>query len=142
MRGSPARALGLSGGLGVLAVLVLGVAACQGGGGQTPPQDTGVNDVPTGTDTPAGTDTPVGTDTPAGADVPDEAPAPTDGGVEEALPPADAPTVECAPGPTGGTIPAGTAPMQDAGPTVTSTATRPELSDQTAAQYTVKQALA
>ncbi len=32
--------------------------------------------------------------------------------------------------------------MQDAGPTVASTATRPELSDAVAAQYTVKQALA
>jgi pectinesterase len=130
----------------IAAVLALASGGCGSGGGQTPPPDTGVSDAPATTDTPTSVDVPTGTDAPddapVGSDAPDDTPAPTDGGVQDALPPTDGPTVECAPGPTGGTVPSGTAPMQDAGPTVTSTATRPELSDQAAAEYTVKQALA
>ena len=126
-------------GLGLAAVLAVGIGAC---GSSTPPpkQDTGVNDAPmdTGNDTPTGNDT--ADDTPSGTD----APTNDDGGVPDAPPdgqPTDGPGVECAPRPTG-TIPAGTAPMQDAGPTVATTATRPELAQDVAdSQYTIQKVL-
>jgi len=141
MRGSLSRVTGFW----VAAALALGFAACSGGGGTSKP-DTGANDAPTGTDTPTGTDVPTGNDAPddtvTAVDTGTDTPAPTDGGVTDGPTATDAPTVECAPGPTGGTVPAGTAPMQDAGPTVTTTATRPELADDVAADYTVKKALA
>ncbi|MBC8131410.1 MAG: hypothetical protein H7X95_00405 [Deltaproteobacteria bacterium] len=51
--------------------------------------------------------------------------------------------VACAPLPTGGPTPAGTAPMQAAGPIVVSTAMRPELSAAVAdGSYTIRKALA
>jgi pectinesterase len=133
--------LGRVAGLWVGVVLVLGVGACKGGGGQTTP-DTGVNDAPADNDVPTGNDAPTGDDVPVAPDGPGDTSPATDAGVTDGPAPTDGPTVECAPGPTGGTVPAGTAPMQDAGPSVTSTATRPELADDVAAQYTVKKALA
>jgi pectinesterase len=127
--------------LGVAAVLALGSGACSGGG-QTTKQDTGVMDAPAQVDTPTGTDTPAGTDTPTEPDGGVED-AQADAGIEDALPPMDAPGVECAPVPTGGPTPAGTAPMQDAGAVVTSTATRPELPEALAdSTYTIRKALA
>src|SRR5262245_6406645 len=119
------------------AALVLGIGACSGGSTTQKP-DTGVNDAPTQD---VVDDTPTGTDTPE-----DMAPAmdANDGGVEDAAPTTDAtdgPTVDCAPLPTG-TSPAGTAPMQDAGPTVATTATRPELAQNVVDQYTVQKVLA
>lgn len=137
MRGS----LGHVTGLWIGAALVLGVGACKGGGSQTLPQDTGVNDVPTSNDVPTGNDAPAGDDVLVSPDATDDT-SNADGGVQDSGSVTDGPTVECAPGPTGGTVPAGTAPMQDGGPTVTTTATRPELADDVAAQYTVKAALA
>src|SRR4029079_15114816 len=141
MRGQLRGATGLC----AVCLLALGFAACSGGG-ETPKHDTGVSDVPTTNDAPTGNDVPTSNDAPADAvtaeDVGTDTPAPTDGGVTDGPAATDAPTVECAPGPTGGTIPSGTAPMQDAGPTVTTPATRPELADDVAAQYTVKKALA
>jgi pectinesterase len=117
--------------LGLVAGLAVAIAACSGGG-QTPKQDTGVTDVPAQTDTPA--DMTTGNDASANND------GAPDGGVEDAGP-TDGPTVDCAPVPTGIT-PAGTAAQQAAGPMVASTATRPELSDQAAGDYTIRKALA
>ncbi|MES1209888.1 MAG: pectinesterase family protein, partial [Pseudomonadota bacterium] len=97
-----------------------------GGGGQQPTRDTGVQDVP------------VQADQQAGDLAVDNQPDPGDGGVDTA----DA-TIECAPAPTGGPIPAGTAPMQAAGPVVASTPTRPELAQAVAdGKYTIAKALA
>ena len=118
------------------AVLALGIGACSSGS-QSPKPDTGVNDAPVdmGNDSPTGTDT--ADDTPSGTDVPTT----DDGGVPDG-PTTDGPGIECAPLPTG-TTPAGTAPMQDGGPTVTTTATRPELAQDVAdSQYTIQKVLA
>lgn len=121
--------------LWLVAGLAVAIGACSSGG-QTPKQDTGVTDVPAQTDTPVDT---TGNDAPV-----DNGVAP-DGGVEDAgagdAAPTDGPTVDCAPVPTS-TTPAGTAPQQAAGPMVASTATRPELSDQAAGDYTIRKALA
>jgi pectinesterase len=122
----------------LVALLALGVGACSGGN-QTKP-DTGAMDAPAQTDTPA--DTQATTDTPVTPDggVDDAAPDAPD---EDAAAPADGPTIECAPVPTGGPTPAGTTPMQDAGPMVASTATRPELSQAVAdSDYTIRKVLA
>ena len=120
--------------------LALAMSAC-GGGTQTPKQDTGVQDAPAQTDLPV-----------------EQVQVTPDGGVDDAAPAVDAPapedaadagtatdgpTIECAPPPTGGTVPAGTAPMQAAGPTVATSPTRPELSAEVAdGKYTIKKALA
>jgi len=123
----------------VAATLALGMGACSSGGNDQPKPDTGV-DMTTGNDvvddTPTGNDT--ADDTPTGNDTADDTPVNTDGGVDTGM---DAPGVDCAPVPTG-TTPAGTAPQQAAGPTVATTATRPELSDTQAGQYTVQKAMA
>jgi pectinesterase len=111
--------------------LAVAIGACSGGG-QTPKPDTGVMDAPAQTDTPA--DMTSTTDVPMGDD------AAPDGGVEDAGP-TDGPSIDCAPVPTV-TTPAGTAPQQAAGPMVASMATRPELSDQAAGDYTIRKALA
>src|SRR5262245_53720356 len=124
----------------VMAALALAFGACSSPAGKP---DTGVTDAPVNNDTPSTTDTPPdmppATDTPAGDDA-------ADGGVDDAAPTTDAtdgPTIECAPAPTGGPTPSGTDPMQAPGPTVTSAATRPELSADVAdSKYTIRKALA
>ena len=64
-----------------------------------------------------------------------------DGGADGAM--ADAASVDCAPAPASGPTPAGTAPMQDAGPVVASSPTRPELAvDVADVSYTIQKALA
>jgi pectinesterase len=102
------------------------------GGSDTGVADTGRPDAPAG-DTPDSggeVDAPVADD--AGADA-----APAEDGA------ADGPGIECAPLPTGGTVRAGSAPPFDAGPVVTSSPTRPELSPELAdGQYTIQRALA
>ena len=129
------RAIGHFGGW-LVALVALGTGACGGGSPATTP-DTGVQDV--------ASDQQQATDVPPGTDV-----AP-DGGVEDAAVTDDAADgavdagsgIDCAPGPTGGPKPAGTAPQQAAGPTVATSATRPELSAAVAdGQYTVQKALA
>jgi len=119
--------------------LALAMSAC-GGGTESPKQDTGVQDAPAQMDVPVdqaqGTDVAVAPD--GGAD---DAAAPAD--AADAAAPTDGPTIECAPPPTGGAVPAGTAPMQAAGPTVATSPTRPELSTEVAdGKYTIKKALA
>jgi pectinesterase len=129
------RAIGHFGGL-LVALVALGTGAC-GGGTPAAKPDTGVQDV--------AADQQQATDVPPGTDV-----AP-DGGVDDAAvtdDAADGPVdagsgIDCAPGPTGGPKPAGTAPQQAAGPTVATSATRPELSAGVAdGQYTIQKALA
>ena len=129
------RAIGHFGGW-LVALVALGAGAC-GGGSPAAKPDTGVQDV--------AADQQQATDVPPGTDV-----AP-DGGVEDAAvtdDAADGPVdagsgIDCAPGPTGGPKPAGTAPQQAAGPTVATSATRPELSAAVAdGQYTIQKALA
>src|SRR5262245_40355620 len=99
----------------VMVGLALAIGACSSPAAKP---DTGVTDAPVNNDTPSTTDTPedtsAATDTPASTDA-------ADGGVDDAAPTTDAtdgPTIECAPAPPGGPTPAGTTPMQDAGPTV------------------------
>jgi pectinesterase len=117
------------------AVLALGIGACSSGS-QSPKPDTGVSDAPVD----MGNDSPTGTDT--ADDSPADVPTTNDGGVPDGPAPTDGPGVECAPRPTG-TTPSGTAPMQDAGPTVATTATRPELAQAVAdSDYTIAKVLA
>ena len=117
------------------AVLAVGIGGCSSGS-QSPKPDTGVNDAPVD----MGNDSPTGNDT--ADDTPSDVPTNDDGGVPDGPTATDGPGVECAPLPTG-TSPAGTAPMQDAGPTVTTTTTRPELAQDVAdSQYTVQKGLA
>jgi pectinesterase len=132
-------------GLWLLPLLALGTGAC-GGGSETKP-DTGAQDAPAQTDSPVdqtqGTDVAQGTDAPV---VPDggapDAPASVDAATDAGAP-MDGPGIECAPAPSGGSVPAGTAPMQALGPSVTTSATRPELSAAVAdAKYTIRKALA
>ena len=114
--------------------LAFAMSAC-GGGTQSPQQDTGVQDAPAQTDLPV-----------------EQAQVTPDGGVDDAAAPHDAadasaamdgPGIECAPPPSGGSVPAGTAPMQAAGPTVATSPTRPELSAEVAdGKYTIRKALA
>ena len=120
----------------LVALVALGTGACGGGSPATKP-DTGAQDV--------AADQQQATDVLPGTDV-----AP-DGGVEDAAVPDDAADaqidagsgIDCAPSPTGGPRPAGTAPQQVPGPTVTTSATRPELSAAVAdGQYTIQKALA
>jgi pectinesterase len=127
------RAIGHFGGW-LVALVALGTGAC---GGPAAKPDTGVQDAPA--------DLQQATDVLPGTDV-----AP-DGGVEDAAAPEDAADdalvdagsgIDCAPGPTGGTRPAGTAPQQAAGPTVATSATRPELSAAVADGYTIQKAMA
>jgi pectinesterase len=119
-----------------LVLLALGTGAC-GGGSPTPKQDTGVQDAPAQTDTPVTSDG--GVDAPAADDAAD-ASAPEDASTVDAM---DGPGIECAPPPTGGTVPAGTAPMQAPGPMVATSPTRPELSAEVAdGKYTIRNVLA
>jgi pectinesterase len=114
-----------------VALLVGAVGACKSSDNQTKP-DSGNADRSI-------TDTPVTSDG-GGSDAADSAP---DGGTASDSSTATDAAIECAPLPTGGPIRAGAAPMQDAGATVASTATRPELSQATADdQYTITKALA
>ena len=122
-----------------LIVLALAVGAC-GGGTQSPQADTGVQDAPAQMDVPV--DQAQATDTPIAPD----------GGVDDAAAAQDAadagatmdgPGIECAPPPSGGSIPAGTDPMQAAGPMVATSPTRPELSAEVAdGKFTIRKALA
>ena len=117
-----------------LILLALATGAC-GGGGQSP-QDTGVHDAPAQMDVAV-----------------DQAQVAPDGGVDDAAAADDAaadasaamdgPGIECAPPPSGGSVPAGTAPMQDGGPAVATSPTRPELAADVAdGKYTIRKALA